>query len=508
MKYSVDNYVLVNNKHIGKIIKIIWNHNGYIIKLEYEPDYQDKTLIQYQLIDFPNKSGLMLLTLNDDIKLIKLDGSNLEYLSKYFNKDLLIKLLNKVNGVNQVIKNKQEKSDQNEKNTFNQIYKPKNFLIYRFEAGQEDDYIKYITKIISELFISDSVIKWEEDFYYGSDIKSFDTLGEENIDKVIKPSLINVLEYFNPIDDLQIYDFKNTLMYKHLIYDDNIDTLSLGKELIGMIKTTLINLQKSIEFDNGEKLLTKTNLFDFIKFRIIGSHIEIVPTQFIGVNGPSGYEELDKIEEPNVITNELVPNLQFMQFQYTKPIDYSMLMPIVLGNKTPQDIQANKPQIDEVLKIMSQEYIICLQPNVDILLWVIARTIISWYADPILYKNIIKIKILINMFRARGSVQFNRDQGIQPLIQVIPRYGKKNVLKVLSHLSYFFFPYKKLGWKSSDPTWFDKIDNLMYYTNGSLELKKYVKFLLEFGSQSSNPFVQDMSQINDGIDNKVEYTKN
>jgi len=41
---------------------------------------------------------------------------------------------------------------------------------------------------------------------------------------------------------LQIYDFKNTLMYKHLIYDDNIDTLSLGKELIGMIKTTLINL--------------------------------------------------------------------------------------------------------------------------------------------------------------------------------------------------------------------------------------------------------------------------
>jgi hypothetical protein len=506
MKYSIDNYVLVNNKYIGKIIKIVWNYNGYIIKLEFDSEYQDKTLSQYQLVDLPDKTGLMLLTLNDDIKLIKLDGSNLDYLSKFYSKDLLIQLLNKVNGVNQVnqvSKTKINETDRiNKINPFDKIYKPKNYLIYRFEAGQEDDYVKYITKIISDLFISDSAIKWEEDFYLGSYTKSYDTLGEKNIDAVIKPTLINVLEYFNPIDDSHTYDFKNTLMYKHLIYDDNIDTLSLGKELIGMIKTTLINLQKLIEFDNGEKLLTQTNLFDFIKFRIVGAHIEIIPTEFIKTNGSNSYEE------SNVITNELVPNLQFMQFQYSKPIDYSMLLPIVLDNKTPQDIQANKPQIDEALKIMSQEYIIGFQPNVDILLWVIARIIISWYADPILYKNIIKIKILINMFRARGSVQFNRDQGIQPLIQVIPRYGKKNVLKVLSHLSYFFFPYKKLGWKYSDPTWFDKVDNLMYYTNGSLELKKYVKFLLEFGSQPPNPFVQDMSQINDGTDNKVEYTKN
>jgi hypothetical protein len=166
--------------------------------------------------------------------------------------------------------------------------------------------------------------------------------------------------------------------------------------------------------------------------------------------------------------------------------------------------------IEEALKILSQEYIICFQPNIDILIWTISRLIISWYSDPKLCENIFKIKILINLFRARGIKEFNKDQGIQPVIMIIPTYGKKNAIKVLSHLSYFFFPYKKLGWEKSKPTWFDCLDNLMYYTNGSLELKKYVKFLI--GSQSpsqtqfNNPLSKDMTQINTpNIDNKIEY---
>ena len=118
-----------------------------------------------------------------------------------------------------------------------------------------------------------------------------------------------------------------------------------------------------------------------------------------------------------------------------------------------------------------------------------------------------KIKILINLFRSRGDKEFNKDQGVLPIIQIIPNYGKKNALQVLSHLSYFFFPYKKLGSRNSNPTWFDSIDNLMYYTNGSLELKKYIKYLINTGSKFSNPMSKDLTQINTPfIENKIEYT--
>ena len=103
--------------------------------------------------------------------------------------------------------------------------------------------------------------------------------------------------------------------------------------------------------------------------------------------------------------------------------------------------------------------------------------------------------------------EFNKDHGVQPIIMIIPKYGKKIATKVLSHFSYFFFPYKKLGWESSSPIWFDKLDNLIYYTNGSLELKKYIKFLMSTNSKFNNPLSKDMTQINlPNYDNKIEYS--
>ena len=66
--------------------------------------------------------------------------------------------------------------------------------------------------------------------------------------------------------------------------------------------------------------------------------------------------------------------------------------------------------------------------------------------------------------------------------------------------------YKKIGWEKSSPSWFDKLDNLMYYTNGSLQLKKYIKFLLSIQSKFNNPLTKDMTQINlPNHDNKIEY---
>lgn len=497
-KFYIGDFVLINNKNIGIIEKIIWNHNGYIVKLEDQPDYIDKTLKQYNLINFDKSNnilGYMLVSLND--QLIKIDLSNLDILTNIFDdKKFVDKLIKKIKNIFCPESSNFDNFDNfngDEIKKKNTIYKTEKFNDYRIQSSKEDDYVKYINKIINNLFIDDINIKWEEDFYLGSE--SISTLGEENIQDVIKPGFVFTLEKFNPIEPEQQYDLKNTLGYKYLIYDDNIDTVSFGKELIGMIKNSLLEIQQSIKFDDGEKLLSVTNLFDFLNFKIVGAHIEITNANY------------DSNGDFRIITNELVSDLNELAFQIDKPIDYNILIPIVLKNKTYPDVIINKSTIFEALRILSQEYIICLQPNVEVLLWVISRLILCWYSDNKLYSNIYKIKILINLFRSRGNKEFNKDHGVLPIIQILPKYGKKNAMKILSHLSYWFFPYKKLGCEYCSPSWFDKIDDLMYYTNGSLELKKYIKYLSDNNETFNNPLSKDMVQINlSNENNKLQYT--
>ena len=364
--------------------------------------------------------------------------------------------------------------------------------IYESESKKDDDYIQYIIKMLNELFIENTPIIHEENINI-IEGKSFDIIDEENIIEIVKPALKSLLEKFDPIDMDQYYDFTNTLMYKHLIYDDHVDTLSLGKQLINQIKSALYKLQEPLQFDSGTKLLEQTNLFDFINFKIVGGYIEI-SNRFADNNF-------------RVITKDIIPNLTILSNQYDKPIDFNLLSNIILQNKTNKDIKLNIDTLNESLKILSQEYIICFQPRVELLIWTICRLIIAWYSDPILYENIFKMKILINLFRARGVKEFNKDIGVQPVIMIIPKYGKKIALKVLSHLSYFFFPYKKLGWTNSSPSYFNKLDNLIYYTNGSIELKKYIKFLIKSKSKFNNPLNNDFTKINiKDYNNELEYT--
>jgi hypothetical protein len=82
------------------------------------------------------------------------------------------------------------------------------------------------------------------------------------------------------------------------------------------IKSLLIELQKPLELDDSVKLLNSTNLFDWLKFRIVGGYVEISNT--------------NNSDDFRVITQELVPNLTQLDFQYSKPIDYNKLSTIVI----------------------------------------------------------------------------------------------------------------------------------------------------------------------------------
>lgn len=372
-------------------------------------------------------------------------------------------------------------------------------IIYQNENIQEDNYEKYIKNMISNLFINENIIDYEDEFkddlLTANQAEKLDILQEGQRDHVIKPTIKKVLERFDKIDSNLYLDLTNTLLYKHIITDNKLDTVSFGVQLINIIKDLLIKMQTNIKFDDGRSLLDEINLFNFIKFKISGGYIIIV-------------NKNNEIKISNrIITNKLVPNLQILANQYNNSIDYKILSNIILQNKSSLDIENNKQIIEEAINILAQDYYICLQTRVEYLLWTLTRLLLCWYAEPFLSENILEIKILINLYRARGIKNFNQDIGVQPVILIIPKYGKESALKILSFLSYYFFPYKKVGWINSSPSYFTKVDNLIYYTNGSIDLKKYIKFLIKSNSNIINPLSADFTKINLASNlNDIEYS--
>lgn len=369
---------------------------------------------------------------------------------------------------------------------------------YREEDTKEDNYDLYIKNMIKNLFMNEDEIDYDEIFednkLYAKEAESLDILEEGQRINVIKPSIKAVLEKFEKIDQSLYLDLTNTLLYKHIISDNKIDNVSFGIQLIKKIKNILINIQKSIKFEDGRSLLEQINLFAYIKFKIAGGYIIIENESY----------DLQNIKR--TITREIVPNLKLLESQYDQPINYKILSNVILKNKSTLELQKNKDIVIEALNILAQDYFICLQTRVEYLLWTLTRLILCWYSDPILNEHIFKIKILINLYRARGIKEFNREIGVQPVILIVPKYGRDSALKILSHLSYYFFPYKNVGWKGSSPSYFNKVDDLIYYTNGSIDLKKYIKHLLKSGNKIISPLSNDFTKIDLPNDsNDIEF---
>jgi hypothetical protein len=111
----IGDYIYINDKYIGIINKIIWNSNGYIVKLINNQNYEDKTLKQYKIIELQDLRGYMLITLNDKIK--KIDFNDIENIIKLikskniFDNNENNNIINKINfKYNNFIKNINRKS--------------------------------------------------------------------------------------------------------------------------------------------------------------------------------------------------------------------------------------------------------------------------------------------------------------------------------------------------------------------------------------------------------------
>jgi hypothetical protein len=542
--FLINDFVIVNNIFIGKIIKRLWNGLGFIIKLENRLNYIDNIIIQYQLLDNDIKdyAGYKIVTPNDDIKLI--NANNLfelinnelkneqfifidEKLNNNYNKfkkDILPnyktiitnlneykplvgggQLLNysKIRPIHQIPEIHLPTVVQTpppqpvepppppvETPPPPPITDPSNikqlgtsqYAMYEDDDKNEDAYKLYIDNLISNLFTETK--KPYIDGFGDNKLTAGEAEKEQLIEpnskrEEIKPGIKGYLELFDSINKSKLYDFKTSIMFKHILTDE-LDIISLGREIIDKIKNKLLESQQNLLFKDGSKMINDINLFDYLKFEINNGYIIIS-------------DKTKKTER--VITTDLIPNLDELKDQYDKPIDYNYLKGLIYQNKTTLEINKNKCLLAESLKILSQEYIIALQPKIEYLIWAIIRLILCWYSSEVLNENISKIKILINLYRARGIKSFNKDNDILPLIMILPNYGKKAALKVVTHINYFFFPYRNLGWVESPPTYFKKVDDLLYYTNGSLNIKKYIKFLLSNKENIELPFVNDYTKV-------------
>ncbi len=554
--FLINDFIIVNNMYLGKIIKRLWNGLGFIIKLENKLNTIDDIIVQYKLLDDDIKDykGYKIVTPNDDIKpvssnnlyeLINIELKNEQFIfidekinnnyNKFKNEILpnyktIITNLNEIKGGGEHILNYSKIRPINE---IPEIHLPINktpveppppppvepppppvepepvikppaepidnqlgtsqYKLYEEDDKQEDTYKMYIDNLIANLF-TETKNTYTDNFNDGKF-----TAGEAEIQQIIqpnsrndiiKPGIKGYLELYDSINKSKLYDFKSSIMFKHIISDD-LDIISLGKEIIDKIKNKLLEAQQNLLYRDGTKIIDDINLFSYLNFEINNGYIIIS----------------DKTNNnERKITRDLIQNLEELNNQYDKPIDYNYLKSIVKQNKTSLEINNNKCLLSEALKILSQEYIIALQPRVEYLIWVIIRLIFCWYSSDVLNKNISKIKILINLYRARGIKTFNKDNDILPLIMILPNYGKASAIKVITNINYFFFPYRNIGWVESPPTYFKKVDDLIYYTNGSLNIKKYIKFLLNNNEKIEMPYVEDYTKVKlTNNSNNLEY---
>ncbi len=208
-------------------------------------------------------------------------------------------------------------------------------------------------------------------------------------------------------------------------------------------------------------------------------------------------------EGDDVITEALMKSekgdegLKHFKWQYGKPIDYEAIKYAVLHNDYQKRADAEM--------ILAQEYLVALQPEPLYVMWTVKKLIECWYADEELMKNVRKVKVLINLYRGNGKEEYNKEHGVLPIIVVYPRYGIGSAEVVIKKLLYYFWKHKTVGWACSQVTYFIKVDNLVYYTNGLVDLKMYHRNVLASSNDSlkNDTFSDTYVMLNEG--KRVEY---
>lgn len=167
-------------------------------------------------------------------------------------------------------------------------------------------------------------------------------------------------------------------------------------------------------------------------------------------------------EDFNVLLKNHVPNIKnenLNQF-LNKPIIY-------------KDIINSNLSLEEKKQILSLEYSIALQMQPEYQLYMLRRLIIAWYTDIQLSSSITMIRLTIDQYRCKRTSD-NINIEVLPSILIYCRYGREHFDNVKTKITYYFSVFNNLGRPNDDPDYFVKVNDLIYWTNGSLELKRYL----------------------------------
>ena len=195
------------------------------------------------------------------------------------------------------------------------------------------------------------------------------------------------------------------------------------------------------------------------------------------------------ITRRNVVTPQLV-KLQHLTYQYNNPINTAnLIIQMQTSNvkipkekdrlpETSKSMLASFENIrEEANKILSLEYFICLQPQPRFMLYILKRFVVAWYADIDLIDTVTKVRLLINQYRARRDKKENLKWGVLPSIVIYLRYGAASFNRALSKVNFYLTNYIHTGWVGNEPDYFTKYNDLIYYSNGSPDAKRFFEHL-------------------------------
>jgi hypothetical protein len=471
-KLMIESY-LFPQIFLGIVESFIWNNTAAIIKLENHTDFYDHNITKQNIETLRGGRGYFILLGNYGWR--KLNDVQFSEFLAYNGKiedipDNLDKML-------------KEHHIYTQHDIQNAPYSKKNIQPCTSKISEEvkHDIVQDPQKSFFENLFQDDKLDKQKNIQEQQTTKTIEQEQEQIIFQQTPVEIMKKLqEILNQHSDIQDLDrrivINRTISIDHLIQDKE-DEVSEGTKIVQWL---IENIQQS-SFDE------EYFLFHDIRFSIFNGYVHIYR------NG---------LPVNDIITRDLVGDLTYFHGQIGIPIDYHSLKYVLFQNDTQMTIQDNIDEQKDAEKILSQEYLIAIQPKPEYQMWALKRLIYAWYGDYSLQTNIRKIKILINQFRAINDKNFNNQYGVRPIIVIFPKYGKHSFKTVLHKLSNYFVLYQDIGWSCSTPTYFKKSNNLLWYTNGSIDLKLYFKQIEKDydGLVKSKPFSPDLTKFNNHTD--------
>jgi hypothetical protein len=265
-------------------------------------------------------------------------------------------------------------------------------------------------------------------------------------------------------------------------YVDNIEGLQFNAEKI--IKF----LSLAFYLEGPKKATSDEQFYNSLRFIYYNGYVHIFRTDI---------PILERITHNLLEDDADNPKLKILgPAEYNIPIRHNVLKFILFQSELQKEMLVDQELLREAEIILSQEYIIALTPEPRYQMWCIVRLIKLWYGDIDLQNNIRKIKLIVNQYRTRSDKKYNIHNGIRFSIGIYPRYGKKSASIVFKKLMYYFALYfQAVGWKNNPPSYFKIVNDLISYTNCDQSLKLYYRRVGEQYGLENDEFTKNYSLI-------------